>query len=104
MVKKANSQGAIVGLIGGVAVNAILWIYFPNISWLWWNLTGFLFTFIVGILVSYTGTPKVFTETLTWEPGVIEKLGCKINWGHRSLWLVAYFILITIVCYGLSYI
>ena len=33
-----------VGIIAGVACNLTLWLAFPNVYWMWWNLIGFLVT------------------------------------------------------------
>ncbi len=34
-------QGALAGFGAGLASNVALWIGVPELSWLWWNLTGF---------------------------------------------------------------
>ncbi len=50
--KRTNQHGAIAGLIAGVAVNIILWLFFPSVSWLWWNAIGCGIAFAVGYLLS----------------------------------------------------
>ena len=50
---RANGQGVLCGLIAGFSGNLWLWRYAPDISWLWWNVIGFLAAFSVGCLASH---------------------------------------------------
>ena len=43
---------AILGLCIGVALNIYLWIAVPSVSWLWWNVFGFLAALAVACLLS----------------------------------------------------
>ncbi|NLP58101.1 sodium/solute symporter [Lutibacter sp. B1] len=52
LVKRVNHIGMNVGLIGGVLINLIVKYNFDNIFWIWYNLTGFLITTILALLVS----------------------------------------------------
>ena len=38
----ARFLAGIAGVIAGVAFNVALWIYAPDIYWMWWNMVGFL--------------------------------------------------------------
>jgi SSS family transporter len=40
--RRINGQGAVLGLIAGCCCNLWLWKYAPNVSWLWWNVIGFI--------------------------------------------------------------
>ena len=42
--RRATGGGVLVGIIAGVACNLTLWLVFPNVYWMWWNLFGFLVT------------------------------------------------------------
>jgi len=67
----ATETGAMIGMIGGFAVNLFLWkqphalslnligthIIFPKIAWTWFVLIGSLFTFLLGWVMS-----KVFRD------------------------------------------
>ncbi len=65
---KGNQRGAITGLIAGVSVNILLWqIYENEVSWLWWNVLGFLVAMITGYLISRIARKPV-QET---DPGLI---------------------------------
>jgi SSS family transporter len=53
LTRKGNQTGAIVGLLAGVGCNVYLWqFYGAAVSWLWWNVFGFLVTFICGFFIS----------------------------------------------------
>lgn len=54
LIKKAWQKPAVLGLVTGIAVNVLLWIFFERyISWMWWNAVGFFVTFSIGGLVSF---------------------------------------------------
>ena len=52
LTRRVNGPGATGGLIVGFAVNLFLWKYAPNVSWLWWNVSGFCITYGTGYLIS----------------------------------------------------
>jgi hypothetical protein len=35
----------------GVGVNLVLWLFFPNVFWFWWNAIGAVVTVSVGVLL-----------------------------------------------------
>jgi SSS family solute:Na+ symporter len=49
---RINSRGAVSGFVTGFVVNLLLWMFVPEISWLWWNVIGFLIAYFTGYLVS----------------------------------------------------
>lgn len=50
---KAQPGAAVGGLLGGVLTNLFLWVFVPSVSWLWWNVVGFLITTLIIIGGSY---------------------------------------------------
>ena len=52
LTRRVNGQGALLGLIVGFSGNLWLWRYAPNISWLWWNVIGFIIAHAAGYLTS----------------------------------------------------
>ena len=53
LTRRGNQKGAVSGLIAGVAVNIFLWqAYEKEISWLWWNVSGFFVAITTGYLIS----------------------------------------------------
>lgn len=52
LTRKCHAFGANSGLILGFVVNLLLWLFAPHVSWLWWNLIGFVVTWITALVVS----------------------------------------------------
>ena len=64
--RRATENGAMVGMLAGVAINLLLWLpphdltcslaghsfVFPKIAWTWWVLVGPVITFVVGYSAS----------------------------------------------------
>lgn len=55
LTRRATEGGVVAGLAAGLAVNLLMWILAPSISWLWWNAFGFAACVLVGGI---------------WRPGV----------------------------------
>ena len=52
LTRSATSCGVISGLFLGIFGNVLCWLFFPGISWLWWNVLGCIIALIVGIVIS----------------------------------------------------
>jgi len=52
MVRPTKTIGINVGILLGVSVNVYLWINEPDVFWMWWNLIGFVVTFVTAYIVS----------------------------------------------------
>lgn len=52
LTHKAKGAGAVSGLLTGFAFNLFCWGFWPELSWLWWNVFGFAITFVLGYGVS----------------------------------------------------
>ncbi len=56
ITKKADTVGALIGLISGFSFNLFLWLFVgERVSWMWWNFFGFAITFIIGYILSFKG-------------------------------------------------
>ncbi len=63
-------EGAIIGLLAGFITNVSLWLLAPSISWLWWNVVGFVVTLACAYGVSFAGQKTVTSSTgLIWQMG-----------------------------------
>jgi len=59
LTRRGSEVGAVCGLAAGVGLNIFLWLYCTStISWLWWNVSGFLVSFGVGYAVSRPGATR----------------------------------------------
>lgn len=50
--RRVRPAAANAGVIAGVAVNLVLWLFFKNVFWFWWNAIGGLTTLVTGVAVS----------------------------------------------------
>ena len=66
LTKRTSGTSVCAGFIAGIILNVFLWIYMTGISWLWWNVTGFIFTIIVGYLISYLQVPAQASQKAVW--------------------------------------
>ncbi|MDQ8202911.1 hypothetical protein [Pelagicoccus sp. SDUM812003] len=47
---------SVLSLCAGIASNVALWLFLPQVSWLWWNLSGFLVSIAGLVALSQKGT------------------------------------------------
>ena len=53
LTRRGSEAGAILGLLTGVGFNIFLWQYYGSaVSWLWWNVFGFVISFALGYGIS----------------------------------------------------
>ncbi len=53
---------ACTGLLLGIVCNALLWLYVPSVSWLWWNVFGFTITFCSALCIQLTAVFPSFQK------------------------------------------
>ena len=93
MVKRARAAPLKMGIVSGIAANLCLW-QFTDVSWLWWNVLGFLATFLVTCFLS-----QGEIKEQGGLPEEAEKEPSPLNW-KRIYWLmVVYFFFIIFLCY-----
>lgn len=51
--RKISATSINAGLICGVLANIILWLFFKNVFWFWWNVIGFGITSTVSLFFTY---------------------------------------------------
>lgn len=94
--KNIKANAANIGLVCGVLVNLVLWLFFENVFWFWWNAIGALVTLFLGIVISF------------FLPKEESKIDSKIHIGKffvkENIILIVFFILIIAFCYSLPYI
>lgn len=95
--RTATGSGVIVGLGAGIALNLVLWIFFPAVSWLWWNLTGCGCTYGLGIVVSMLQKKVLCRDSslvFDFSRGWYARLTCGTREHRRCVVLSIYFALI----------
>lgn len=85
--KKVSGRSANWGLIAGITCNLILWLYFPNVFWFWWNAIGACVTFLVSITMTCLLEFKVpdSKQLITIKPQFLTM---------KTLILIAFFVFI----------
>ena len=85
LTTRATGPGACIGLLAGFLLNLGFWQFLPEISWLWWNVFGFVTTVVVGLLVSSLRRQARPCEDLVWSLSGLTSLGFDGAW--RNLYL-----------------
>lgn len=91
---RATGTGACLGLLAGFGFNLACWQFLPELSWLWWNVFGFLITFVVGLLISGVTAPQPVAAGLTWSRQRYREFGFTLNWTPRYLLLGGWFLVL----------
>ena len=91
-VKRVNGPLATFGLLLGIAVNGVLWVAAPAVSWLWWNPIGFAVAFLIPMVMSFATTNMTNRESPATgvnfaSAGSLGNAGA-VNWRLRSVFLV----------------
>lgn len=99
LTKRATDSGTVIGIVAGFLVNLILWLFVPQVSWLWWNVTGCAVTFAVGYGASLFFKPAVEKriEHLVWRPNKSHTFDHKRNWKIYYGILTLYFLLMILL-------
>ncbi len=101
MTRTAMARAVNMAILWGVGVNLSLWIFFPQVSWLWWILIGFVLTFGVGWLMSLPCRVQL-------EQGekviIVAESKSQVNWRPRYAVLGGCFVLIILISYAISFL
>lgn len=95
--KRIGAKSLKVGIFAGIGVNIIL-LKATAISWLWWNLTGFLGTVLAAFLTAtYFGLHQRDVPHTTIAKYVDDP--SRLNWRRIYKYVVVYFFVIILVCF-----
>ncbi len=94
--KRTHARGANLGIVLGVGLNLYLWLVVgDDLFWFWWNVTGFVTTFVIGYFASLLLPGRAKTVGLDFT----------IDWsairGKEGWILLIWFIVIILVSYYL---
>ena len=102
--KRATTAGIFIGVLGGVGFNVVVWLFFPGVFWMWWNLFGLL------AAVAVTFGVSLFTRARPLEEIERYTLIGSGFFREQKLWhagytmLIGYFIVILAIMLGLDYL
>src|SRR5215203_347785 len=71
--KRVKANAANIGLVAGVVTNLIMWIFFKNIFWFWWNAIGACVTLLIGTGLSLLTPSKIERDTDTYRQNFFTK-------------------------------
>lgn len=95
LTRRCNGPGARAGLAAGFGLNLVCWQFVPQLSWLWWNVFGFVATVTVGYGVSFAGARPIQDLTLlVWSRERYAQFGFTTNWLPRYGALLGWFALL----------
>jgi Na+/proline symporter len=101
LTRSTTSAGVITGLFAGILGNVFCWLFFPDISWLWWNILGCALALTAGIVASFLGGRDVPAS----DYRVVYSLGevkIRLRQGgdkRRCIVLTFFFLVITIILF-----
>ncbi|MGQ9427493.1 sodium:solute symporter [Gilvimarinus sp. F26214L] len=101
LTRRATGAGAIVGLLAGFLVNVFCWVALPKVSWLWWNVFGFVITFGGGYLFSMLQPQLAVAEHLIYRGAQASAQLPSASWRTRysllALWSPAMLLVLFLV-------
>jgi len=93
LTRRTNDRGVVTGIVVGFVANLLTWKLAPEVSWLWWNVTGCAVTFGVGWLASLPFPAPNIVGDLTFRRNTRDQFHYRRNWPLYQAVLVAYFFL-----------
>jgi Na+/proline symporter len=90
-MRKVSAISANTGVIAGVLFNMILWLFFPNVFWFWWNIIGAVVTVSISSLLTYLFGLKQKEASIA-EPTPIR------FFSRETFVLLLFFLLILLFC------
>jgi Na+/proline symporter len=105
LTRRSNDRGVMTGIISGFSANLLTWICLPQVSWLWWNVSGCVITFAVGYMASlfFKGMRQpADLDELVFNRNIRKQFNYRRNWPRYRLVLVIYFVFILVFLLGFS--
>ncbi len=103
LTQNVTGQGARIGFAAGFISNLLLWLGAPAVSWLWWNVSGFLVAVAIGVLSSRPGAGWVAASDAVWTRTFFVGQGFERSWvlGYVTLAGAACLFLLALAAFGL---
>jgi len=105
LTRRTHDRGVMVAIPAGFVANLLTWWLLPGVSWVWWNVSGCVISFVAGYAIS----------VMFPEPGIEERsdpyvyhrdearfFAYRRNWGRYRMVLALYFVLMIVVLLALQ--
>ncbi|WP_160153557.1 sodium:solute symporter [Microbulbifer sp. ALW1] len=109
LTHRVRGDHAIAGLLAGITGNGICWLFLTEISWLWWNVIGFVLAVLVALLASLIWARngaghRMARDSDLYAAAIRHHLWeeAHYNWYRRCLWLLAWFAVLFILLWYLA--
>jgi Na+/proline symporter len=97
--KRVHARDILVGILAGVGFNLMLWMAFPGVYWMWWNLFGCALTAAVAMGLSRTTGKTAPSEKHRYTLHHYDALEKERRWLPAYALLAGYFVLLLAVLY-----
>jgi Na+/proline symporter len=97
LTKRLDAAAIKIGIISGIVLNIILWLSTP-ISWMWWNLTGFLMSVLTAFLYSLIVDKVTISFKLDYSV-TADIESSRVNWLLIYKFVVLYFFFLLAFAY-----
>jgi Na+/proline symporter len=97
LTRWATALGAKVGVAAGIALNPYLWLGVPQLSWLWWNVTGTVAAVLTAFVLS-----RLFPRPAP-EVALDPEEPSRFDWPLRYILTALYFVGIVGFCAYLQF-
>ena len=99
---KANGTNICISFFLGILSNIICWIFFKEISWLWWNVSGFMVCLVFSNILSLFIIPKKNKKIFNWSFLSLKNMGLNTIWIIRYGSLFLYFVVMFSLLYKIN--
>ncbi|MEA3412971.1 MAG: sodium/solute symporter [Pseudomonadota bacterium] len=99
--QRATTVAIFTGILAGVGFNLILWVAFPDLFWMWWNLLGLLITILVTLLLGPLTRARPVEEIARYTLTGSGFLRGQRLWRPAYTFLVLYFVFMLLVMWVL---
>jgi SSS family solute:Na+ symporter len=100
---RVTSAGIFAGVLSGIGFNLVLWIWFPGIFWMWWNLFGLLVTVLASFVVSLVTPCRPPEEVRPYTLSGSGFFRDQKLWQRGYSMLLVYFLVLLGVVFALDY-
>jgi len=101
--QRVTGVGIYAGVLSGIGVNLVLWIWYPGVFWMWWNLFGLLVAVLTSYVVSLLIPSRLPQEAARYTLSGSGYFQDQKLWQRGYSWLLVYFLVLLGIMFALDY-